>query len=88
MFRSIGPGTIRKTRLAHLRFHDLRHAHANHQLASGVHPKVASERLGHSKVGTTLDLYSRVIPGMQKEAAATVDLALQMAMRKREERNR
>ncbi|MGE9009550.1 tyrosine-type recombinase/integrase [Leptospira interrogans] len=41
--------------LARLRFHDLRHAQATHLLANGVHPKVASERLGHSKVGITLD---------------------------------
>jgi integrase len=75
--------TIRKTRLAHLRFHDLRHAHATHLLANGVHPKVASERLGHSKVGITLDLYSHVIPGMQEDAAATVDQALKAAIRNR-----
>jgi integrase len=75
--------TIRKTKLAHLRFHDLRHAHATHLLASGIHPKVASERLGHSKVGITLDLYSHVIPGMQEDAAATVDLALRAAIRNR-----
>jgi integrase len=68
--------TIAKTPLARLRFHDLRHAHATHLLANGVHPKVASERLGHSKVGITLDLYSHVIPGMQADAAATVDAAL------------
>src|SRR6266581_2630532 len=71
--------TIRKTRLTHLRFHDLRHAHATHLLANGVHPKVASERLGHSKVGITLDLYSHVIPGMQEDAAAMVDRALAAA---------
>ena len=41
-------------RLPRIRFHDLRHAHATHLLAAGVHPKVASERLGHSKVGITL----------------------------------
>jgi Phage integrase family len=74
--------TIRATSLAHLRFHDLRHAHATHMLASGVHPKVASERLGHSKVGITLDLYSHVMPGMQEDAAALVDNALQIAMQK------
>jgi hypothetical protein len=51
-------------------------------LASGVHPKVASERLGHSKVGITLDLYSHVMPGMQEDAAAQVDNALQIAMQK------
>jgi len=74
--------TIRATRLAYLRFHDLRHAHATHMPASGVHPKVASERLGHSKVGITLDLYSHVMPGMQADAAALVDNALQIAMQK------
>jgi integrase len=76
--------TIKTTQLAHLRFHDLRHAHATHLLANGVHPKVASERLGHSKVGITLDLYSHVIPGMQEDAAAMVDTALKSAMQKRE----
>jgi integrase len=50
--------------LPRIRFHDLRHAHATHMLSSGVHPKIASERLGHSKVGITLDLYSHVMPGM------------------------
>ena len=57
--------------------------HATHLLASGVHPKVASERLGHSKVGITLDLYSHVLPGMQEDAAARVDDALQRALQKR-----
>jgi integrase len=71
--------TIKKTRLTRLRFHDLRHAHATHMPSNGVHPKVASERLGHSKVGITLDLYSHVIPGMQEDAAAMVDRALSAA---------
>jgi integrase len=74
---------IGKTALARLRFHDLRHAHATHMLANGVHPKIASERLGHSKVSITLDLYSHVIPGMQADAAATVDAALQEAVQNR-----
>jgi integrase len=72
-----------KTNLPLIRFHDLRHAHATHLLANGVHPKVASERLGHSKVGITLDLYSHVLPGMQEDAAARVDDALQRALQKR-----
>ncbi len=52
-------------------------------LSSGVHPKVASERLEHSKVGITLDLYSHVLPGMQEDAAARVDDALRAALQKR-----
>ena len=73
---------ISETDLPRIRFHDLRHGHATHMLASGIHPKVASERLGHSKVGITLDLYSHVLPNMQEDAAAQVDAALQAAMRK------
>jgi integrase len=69
--------------LPRIRFHDLRHAHATHMLASGVHPKIASERLGHSKVGITMDLYSHVMPGMQEDAAARVDRALEDVINRR-----
>ena len=69
--------------LPRIRFHDLRHAHATHMLSSGVHPKIASERLGHSKVGITMDLYSHVMPGMQEDAAARVDRDLEDAINKR-----
>jgi integrase len=34
--------------LPRVRFHDLRHSHATQLLASGVHPKIVQERLGHS----------------------------------------
>ncbi len=60
-------------KLKRVRFHDLRHSHATHMLAAGVHPKIASERLGHSKIGVTLDLYSHVLPGMQDVAATQVN---------------
>jgi integrase len=63
-----------------VRLHDLRHSHAAHMLLAGVHPKVASERLGHSRVGITLDLYSHVLPGMQSEAASRVDDVLREAI--------
>ena len=69
--------------LPRIRFHDLRHAHATHMLSSGVHPKIASERLGHSKVGITMDLYSHVMPGMQEDAAARVDRDLEDVINKR-----
>jgi integrase len=75
---------IAKTNLPKLRFHDLRHAHASHLLASGVHPKIAQERLGHSSISVTLDTYSHVLPNMQADAAALVDAALQAALNKRE----
>jgi integrase len=68
--------------LPRVRFHDLRHSHATHLLLNGVHPKIAQERLGHSSVGITLDLYSHVLPGMQEDAAAKVDAALRAAIDK------
>lgn len=52
-------------------FHTLRHTHATILLAAGVHPKVVQERLGHTKISTTLDTYSHLVPGMQ-EAAVNV----------------
>jgi integrase len=61
-------------------FHHLRHAHATALLQNGVHIKVASERLGHSTTGITLDLYSHVLPGMQEDAAARIDAAYQKAI--------
>jgi integrase len=69
--------------LPRIRFHDLRHAHATHMLSAGVHPKIASERLGHSKVGITMDLYSHVMPGMQEDAAARVDRDLEDVINRR-----
>ena len=70
--------------LPKVRLHDLRHGHATHLLAQGVHPKVVSERLGHSTIGITLDTYSHVMPGMQEEAAQRLDDALRAAITRRD----
>ena len=59
--------------LPRIRLHDLRHTNATLSLKAGVHPKVVSERLGHSTIAITLDLYSHVTPGISREAAATVE---------------
>jgi len=60
---------VDKSGLPYIRFHDLRHTHATLLLQKGVHPKVVSERLGHSTIGITMDTYTHVLPNMQKEAA-------------------
>jgi integrase len=62
-----------------VRFHDLRHSHATQLLLAGVHPKVAQERLGHSTISVTLDLYSHVSGTMQEDAAAKIDAAFRGA---------
>ncbi len=50
----------------------LRHTHATLMLESGVHPKVVQERLGHSTITTTMNVYSHVTPTMQRAAADQV----------------
>jgi integrase len=55
-----------------IRLHDLRHTHATLALQAGIHPKIVSERLGHSTVSLTLDVYSHALPHLQREAAAAV----------------
>ncbi len=42
-------------------------------LKANIHPKVVQERLGHSSIAITLDLYSHVAPGMQEAAALKLD---------------
>jgi integrase len=46
----------------------LRHTHATLLLQAGVNPKIVQERLGHSNISTTLDIYSHVTPTIQAEA--------------------
>jgi integrase len=63
--------------------HKLRHSHASHMLASNVHPKIVQERLGHSSIAITLDIYSHLMPNMQGDAAAAVDGVMRAAISKR-----
>jgi integrase len=58
-----------------LRLHDLRHSFATTLLAAGVHPKIASEALGHATIAITLDTYSHVLPGMGDVAAQAIQSA-------------
>jgi integrase len=70
---------LAKQKLRRVRLHDLRHTHATLLLKGGVHPKIAQERLGHSSIAITLDLYSHVLPGMQREAAQILDQNMRAA---------
>jgi integrase len=67
---------LKKAQLPAIRFHDLRHTSATLLLSAGVHPKVVQERLGHSQISVTLDIYSHVLPTMQVEAAGRMDQLL------------
>ncbi|WP_436711839.1 tyrosine-type recombinase/integrase [Brevibacillus formosus] len=67
---------VKKLEIPEIRFHDLRHTHATLMLKIGEHPKIVSERLGHSSIQMTLNVYSHVTFDMQKESAARFDQAM------------
>lgn len=55
-----------------IRFHDLRHSNATLLLQEGVDFKVIQERLGHSDINTTLNIYSHVTDKMQNSATEKI----------------
>ncbi len=56
--------------------HSLRHTAATEMLRQGIHPKVVADRLGHSTIRMTLDVYSHVMPALEADAATKVDTAM------------
>jgi integrase len=57
---------------APIRLHDLRHWHATQLLAAGRSPAAVAERLGHSKVTTTLDIYSHAVERDDEQSAELI----------------
>lgn len=59
-----------------IRFHDMRHTVATVLLEKGIQPHVVSERLGHSSVQITLQIYAHVLPSQQRQAADVMEQSL------------
>lgn len=68
---------LKQAELPTIRFHDLRHSAATLLLGMGVHPKIVQELLGHSNISMTMNIYSHVLPSMQKEAMEKMNTMLQ-----------
>ena len=56
-----------------IRFHDLRHTHASLLLAAGIDLKTISERLGHSTIRQTMDIYTHVSKELEEKAGTILD---------------
>jgi integrase len=67
---------IKAAGLPNIRLYDLRHTTATLLLVEGIHPKVVAERLGHSSIVLTMDIYSHVLPTMQKTATDALERML------------
>jgi integrase len=65
--------TLEKLGLPKVRLYDTRHTHATELLKAGVHMKVIQERLRHTNINTTMDVYSHVTPEMDQQAAEVFD---------------
>lgn len=70
---------VKRSGIKPIRLHDSRHTHASIMLRQGVHPKIVQERLGHSSITITLDIYSHVTPGLQEAAALKFDDAFNLS---------
>jgi integrase len=56
-----------------LRLHDLRHTCAALLIALGAHPKAIQERLGHSSITVTIDVYGHLFPSIDQALTARLD---------------
>lgn len=63
---------IQRAGLKRITFHELRHTHATILLSEGLEPAIIKDRLGHSSIDVTIDIYSHVTSNMQKLAADTI----------------
>jgi integrase len=59
---------LRRAELPYIRFHDLRHTFASLMMPSVKNPQIVQQMLGHSRISTTLDIYSHLSQDMQEEA--------------------
>jgi integrase len=59
--------------------HEARHTFASVLIAAGVNAKAITTYMGHVSIQTTYDLYGKLMPGSESEAAALVDAYLARA---------
>lgn len=59
--------------------HEARHTFASVLIATGVNAKAITTYMGHASIQTTYDLYGKLMPGSESEAAALVDAYLARA---------
>ena len=62
--------------LPRFRPYDLRHSHASLLIELGAHPKMISERMGHTEIGVTMNVYGHLFSGAQHRLTEQLDALL------------
>jgi integrase len=76
---SLFEDAVRASGLPRIRLHDLRRTHATIALGADIHPKVVSDRLGHSTVAFTLDVYSHCVHAPAQDVAEKIAALVSVA---------
>lgn len=69
----------RRADLTPIGLHEARHTFASVLIAAGVNAKAITTYMGHASIQTTYDLYGKLMPGSEAEAALLVDAYLARA---------
>jgi len=64
---------VKKYKLDHICFHELRHTSASILIHKGINPKAVSQRLGHASVDITMEIYSHTFDETKKESTIVFD---------------
>ncbi len=67
---------LRRHNLKYINIHALRHTAATTLINLGVHPKLISERLGHSDIKTTMNIYGHALQQADEIASSKLDEAI------------
>jgi len=68
---------LSKNELPHCSFHSLRHLNATMSIAAGIPLKNVSDRLGHTDIGTTTNIYAEALKSVDREAANKLGVLLE-----------
>lgn len=66
-------GAVTRSKIGHVRIHDLRHTAAVTMLASGIPLEKVSQVLGHSNTAITFSTYGRYLPEHMQDAVNVLD---------------
>lgn len=74
--RQVRPAARRAGLSERMTLHDLRHTSAALMIELGAHPKAIQERLGHSSIAVTMDVYGHLFPSLDEALGEALDQAL------------